>query len=151
MEADAVESLELKGKREPVPAFRLVRVGEAPERSHESRFVGRDGELALIREAWARALAEQRCVLVTVVGDAGIGKSRLVAEALAAIDARVVRGRCLPYGDGITYWPLVEVLKQLDVLPGEPAAAAAIESLLGQTDWRGLVRGDRVGVPHVVC
>ena len=71
-------------------------------------------------------------MLVTVVGDAGIGKSRLVAEALAAIDARIVRGRCLPYGDGITYWPLVEVLKQLDVLPSDPAAAAAIESLLGR-------------------
>ena len=54
------------------------------------------------------------------MGEAGVGKSRLVAEALAAVDARVVRGRCLPYGDGITYWPVVEVVKQLDALPSDP-------------------------------
>jgi tetratricopeptide (TPR) repeat protein len=70
---------------------------------------------------------------VTVVGDAGVGKSRLVAEALAAVDARAVRGRCLPYGEGITYWPVVEVVKQLAALPSEPAAAAAIRSLLGES------------------
>ncbi len=132
--AEPVEPLELKGKHEPVPAFRLVLVLEAPERSHESRFVGREDELAVIREAWARALTEQRCELVTVVGDAGIGKSRLAAEALASIEARVVRGRCLPYGAGITYWPVVEVVKQLGVLPSDPAAVAAIRSLLGESE-----------------
>ena len=71
---------------------------------------------------------------MTVVGDAGVGKSRLVAEALASIEARVVRGRCLPYGEGITYWPVVEVVKQLAALPTDPAAAAAIRSLLGESD-----------------
>src|SRR5439155_17465804 len=50
------------------------------------------------------------------------------------LDARVVRGRCLPYGQGITYWPVVEVLKQLDVLPADEGAAAAIRSLLGETE-----------------
>ena len=65
-------------------------------------------------EAWETTLGGSRCELVTVVGDPGVGKSRLVAEALAQIDARVVRGRCLSYGDGITYWPVVEVVKQLD-------------------------------------
>ena len=105
---------------------------EAPERSHESRFVGRDNELGFIREAWQRALTGQ-CELVTVVGDPGIGKSRLVAEALATLDVRVVRGRCLPYGEGITYWPVVEVIKQLDALPSDQAAAAAISSLLGES------------------
>ena len=63
----------------------------------------------------------------------GIGKSRLVAEALATLDVRVVRGRCLPYGEGITYWPVVEAIKQLDALPSDPAAAAAISSLLGES------------------
>ena len=61
-----------------------------------------------------------------MLGDAGVGKSRLVGEALATIDARVVPGRCLPYGEGITYWPVVEVIKQLAALPSDPVAAAAI-------------------------
>jgi tetratricopeptide (TPR) repeat protein len=78
--------------------------------------------------------AEGRCELVTVVGDAGVGKSRLAVELLGSIEATVVRGRCLPYGDGITYWPVVEVLKQLDVLPSDEAAAVAIGSLLGETE-----------------
>jgi class 3 adenylate cyclase/tetratricopeptide (TPR) repeat protein len=130
VEIEQVEPLELKGKAEPVPAHRLLRVLEAPERSHQTRFVGRERELALVRDAWERAQAEDRCELVTITGDAGVGKSRLVAEALS--EAAVVRGRCLPYGEGITYWPVVEVLKQLDVLPPDPEAAAAIRSLLGE-------------------
>jgi class 3 adenylate cyclase/tetratricopeptide (TPR) repeat protein len=133
-EVEALEPLELKGKAEPVSAYRLVRVRDAPERRHEARFVGRERELAIVREAWARAQAEKRCELVTVVGDAGVGKSRLVAELLASIEATVVRGRCLPYGEGITYWPVVEVLKQLDLVPEDEAAAAAIRSLLGETE-----------------
>ena len=66
-----------------------------------------------MRRAWARALAEQRCELVTIIGEPGLGKSRLAAEALGSLDARVVCGRCLPYGIGVTYWPVVEVVKQL--------------------------------------
>ena len=132
--AEPVEPLSLKGKSEPVPAYRLVSVLEAPERSHASQFVGRAPELAQIIEAWERAEAQSRCDLVTVVGDAGVGKSRLVAEALAQVKSRVVRGRCLPYGDGITYWPVVEVVKQLAVLPSDPVAAAAMRSLLGESD-----------------
>ena len=71
---------------------------------------------------------------MTVVGDAGVGKSRLAAEALAQVKARVVRGRCVPYGDGITYWPIVEVVKQLTAMPSDPVAAAAIRSLLGESE-----------------
>ena len=132
--AEPVEPLTLKGKSHPVPAYRLVSVLDAPERSHASRFVGREGELAEIVQAWERVQAQARCGLVTVVGDAGVGKSRLVAEALAAAEARVARGRCLPYGEGITYWPVVEVVKQLAVLPSDTTAAAAIRSLLGESD-----------------
>ena len=124
----------MKGKSEPVSAYRLVSVLDVPERSHALRFVGREAELARIVEAWDRAEAQASCELVTVVGDAGVGKSRLVAEALAAVEPRVVRGRCLPYGEGITYWPVVEVVKQLAVLPSDPVAAAAIRSLLGESE-----------------
>ena len=134
VDAEPVEPLVLKGKSEPVPAFRLLAAHAAPERRHDSLFVGRERELGLLSEAWERAVGERRCELVTVVGEPGIGKSRLAAEALAVVGARVVRGRCLPYGAGITYWPVVEVIKQLDVLPADPAAAAALRSLLGESD-----------------
>jgi class 3 adenylate cyclase/tetratricopeptide (TPR) repeat protein len=133
-EVGPLEPLELKGKAQPVPAYRLLRVRDAPERRHDARFVGRERELAAVREAWQRAQAEQRCELLTIIGDAGVGKSRLVAEALASVQATVVRGRCLPYGEGITYWPVVEVLKQLDLLPPDEVAAGAIRSLLGERD-----------------
>src|SRR5262245_13276215 len=110
VEAVEVGPLDLKGKPEPVPAFRLVAVGDAPDRRHDRPFVGRGREVETLREAWARAQAQGTCELVTVIGEAGVGKSRLVAETLGAIDAPVVRARCLPYGEGITYWCVVEVV-----------------------------------------
>ncbi len=134
VEAEPVDPLDLKGKSEPVPAYRLLSVHEAPERPHEALFVGRAREFETLDEAWQRVLGEQRCELMTLVGDAGVGKSRLAAEFLSGIDARVVRGRCLSYGEGITYWPVVEVIKQLDARPSDPSAAASIRSLLGETD-----------------
>jgi len=134
VEAEPVEALALKGKAEPVPAYLLVSLLSTPTRSHQARFVGRERELALVHAGWERARSETRCELITVVGEAGVGKSRLVAEALALIDSRVVGGRCLPYGEGITYWPVVEVLKQLGTLPSDPAAAASIRALLGERD-----------------
>ena len=65
---------------------------------------------------------------------AGVGKSRLTIEFLSSVDARVVSGRCVPYGEGITYWPVVEVLEQLDALPSDPAAAASLRSLLRESE-----------------
>src|SRR5262245_53227590 len=132
--SEPVEPLTLKGQSAPVPAHRLVSLLDAPERPHTAPFVGREQELSHLAEAWKRAQAEARCELVTVVGEAGVGKSRLVAEALAQIEARTVGGRCLPYGDGITYWPVVEVVKQLGELPSETVAAATIRSLLGESE-----------------
>ena len=134
VEVEPLEALSLKGKSAPVEAFRLLSVLAEPERSHASRFVGRERELAALAQAWARAIAQNGCELVTVVGEPGVGKSRLVAEALDSIEARVVRGRCLPYGEGITYWPVIEVVKQLAALPSDPAAAAALRSLLGESE-----------------
>ena len=134
VDVEAVEPLTLKGKTEPVPAYRLLHVGAAPERRHDTPFVGRERELGVLHDAIERARAERRCELVTVVGEAGVGKSRLVAEALATAEATVARGRCLPYGEGITYWPVVEVLKQLDTLPPDEAAATTIRSLLSESD-----------------
>ncbi len=148
-DVEPVGPLELKGKSEPVPAYRVAagarRAGAPPRRSCSSAV---SASSAILREAWERVRAEQRCELVTVAGDAGVGKSRLAAEALASLDATIVRGRCLPYGEGITYWPVVEVLKQLDVPPPDEAAAVAIRALLGETDAATSAGGDRLGVPQ---
>jgi class 3 adenylate cyclase/tetratricopeptide (TPR) repeat protein len=133
-EVAPVERLALKGKTGHVPAYRLLRVLDEAPRRHEGAFVGRGREQAALEEAWRRVRDERRPELVTVVGDPGIGKSRLVAELLASVEATVARGRCLPYGEGITYWPVVEVLKQLDVTPVDATAAAAIRSLLGEAE-----------------
>lgn len=133
-EVEALDPLVLKGKSEPVPAYRLLHLHNAPGRPQGSLFVGRERELGMVREAWERVGRERRCELVTVIGEAGVGKSRLASELLASIDARVALGRCPPYGEGITYWPVVEVLRQLDVSPPDEAAEAAIRSLLGSSD-----------------
>jgi class 3 adenylate cyclase/tetratricopeptide (TPR) repeat protein len=125
--------LELKGKAAPVAAFRLVLVGEPPERSHRGRFVGRGEQLGLLRALWESARVNDRCEFVTIVGEPGVGKSRLVGEFVAAEGARVVTGRCLSYGEGITYYPVVEAIKQLDTIAADPSVAATIESLRGES------------------
>jgi class 3 adenylate cyclase/tetratricopeptide (TPR) repeat protein len=137
---DAVElgeerRLELKGKSEPVPAYPLVAaVGEASRRS-DIPIVGRERERRALDDAWERVRSERACHLFTILGAAGVGKSRLTAEFVASLaDVPVVRGRCLSYGEGITYWPVVEVVLQLDRRPSDPRAAAAVASLLGESE-----------------
>src|SRR5262245_4476506 len=92
LEVEDLAPVAMKGKAQPVAAYRLVRVREDAPRLHEMRFVGRARELRLLREVWEAAFAQRRCELVTVVADAGVGKSRLVDEALAQLDAPVLRG-----------------------------------------------------------
>ncbi len=118
VEVEAVEPLALKGKSAPVPAYRLLSIDPQAAgfaRRPDAPLVGRVRERALLLQAYERTVAESSCQLVTVLGPAGVGKSRLVGDFLegAAETALIVRGRCLNYGDGITFWPLVEVLKQL--------------------------------------
>ena len=118
VEVEEIEPVAAKGKSAPVAAHRLLRVLEGVEpfaRRFESPLVGRERELSLLRQAQRRAIDEHACHLFTVLGTAGIGKSRLVQEFLTDVgdDARIVVGRCLSYGEGITYWPLVEILEQL--------------------------------------
>jgi class 3 adenylate cyclase/tetratricopeptide (TPR) repeat protein len=105
-----------KGKLAPVQAFRLLDLdpqAAAIARRLGTPLVGRVAELEQLRQAYDRAIREQRCHLFTLLGPAGVGKSRLVAEFLASADAAVLEGRCLDYGEGITYWPVVSILKQL--------------------------------------
>ena len=112
-------------------------------------FVGRAAELRALQAAFEGALSSDAPRLVTVIGAPGVGKSRLVAEALAVIGdgARVLRSRCLPYGEGITYWPIRDlVLSALGIGPDETLdeAFARLGSLLSDLNDRDLVRR-RVG------
>ena len=126
--AEPIAPLDLKGKSEPVKAWRLddVLPGAAGvTRRLDSPLVGRVVELARLRAALDQVVLERSCRVVTVLGDAGVGKSRLAAELVTSLgeDAHVLEGRCLPYGNGITYWPLVEIVRGLDldaILAGQP-------------------------------
>jgi class 3 adenylate cyclase len=130
-----VGPLALKGKGDAVQAFRLVSVAAGRPSRLESPFVGRGHELSLLSQEFERVSHEQTGRLTTVVGAAGVGKSRLVEEFLAGLadDATIVRGRCLPYGEGITYWPVREAVTDAAGLSaGETpdAARERIRSLL---------------------
>ena len=133
VDVSPVGSLQLKGKSELVPAWELLSLRRVPaENRPPTPMIGRTAELEQLRAVLDQALRARSCRLFTILGDAGVGKSRLASEFLAGLEARVVRGRCLSYGKGITYWPIVEVVKQLDAFPKNEAAAAAIRSLLGK-------------------
>jgi class 3 adenylate cyclase/tetratricopeptide (TPR) repeat protein len=116
VDAEPVQPLEVKGKGELLRAWRLLRVGDATtvmRRHMDSPMVGRERQLAQLRQAYEAAVEDAACQLFTVLGPAGVGKSRLVEEFLSGLDgAKVLRGRCLPYGEGITYFPIVEAIKQ---------------------------------------
>jgi len=115
---EPVAPLDLKGKSDPVPAFRLVDVADQAaglDGRLSLPLVGRERELDLLREAFDRTITGRTCELVTVVGPAGMGKSRMAKEFADSLQgaARVVVGRCLSYGQGLTFWPLREVVEEL--------------------------------------
>jgi class 3 adenylate cyclase/tetratricopeptide (TPR) repeat protein len=139
VEALAVEPLELKGKSERMPAYRLisVRQEEGVARRMDAPMVGRDEELAVLTDALSRARETRRCQVVTVIGPAGAGKSRLLREFLiqSAPSTESVRGRCLSYGDGITFWPLAEIARAAAGIGNDDSldeAAAKLTALLGE-------------------
>lgn len=144
---EPVLPLDLKGKSEPVPAFRLVDIAHHAaglDRGLNSPLVGRERELALLRETFDRAVAERACELVTVVGPAGIGKSRLAKDLAHSLsgEATVVAGRCLSYGEGLTFWPLREVVEGLagtDDGESSEEAQARIARLLPANDDTGTI------------
>ena len=142
--AEAVAPLPVKGKRDPVAAFRLLELGDdvpAFTRRINAPFVGREDELGRLETALRTAAETRVPQLATIVGAPGIGKSRLARELLEHVEARVVVGRCLPYGEGITYWPLQEIVFQIgDVREALASAhdaelaAIRIDAALGATD-----------------
>lgn len=155
VEVETVEPLELKGKAERVPAYRLVGVRAGTEgivRREDQPIVGRDAELARLRATLEDAGTHRKARVAVVVGDAGAGKSRLIREVVATVGngATVVRGRCLSYGEGITFWPVIEALRdaaaivpdetadasrsKLAAICGDPRVADRLASLLGLSD-----------------
>jgi predicted ATPase/class 3 adenylate cyclase len=141
---DAVEvvpvgPLTLKGKPEPVLAYRLISVTEGARstRPADLPLVGRAHEIAALDAELRRSIAGPECRLVTLLGEAGVGKSRLIEEFVRSVadEAVVLQSRCLSYGDGITYWPLAEVFRQAaGIVPedSEEDAHAKLASHLGE-------------------
>ena len=95
--------------------------------------VGRQTELRRLGDAYQQAERNRSCQLFTILGSAGVGKSRLAAEFQEGVDATVVQGRCLPYGEGITYWPVIEVIRQLPKVEPDHAVSETLRSLLDGT------------------
>jgi class 3 adenylate cyclase/tetratricopeptide (TPR) repeat protein len=128
---EAATPVEAKGKSEAVAAWRLV--GLRPDvpafaRPIATPFVGRRPELDELRDVFDTAVSESSCRLATIVGPPGIGKSRLAREVVRSLerDARVVVGRCVAYGEGITYLPLAEVVREVAGTDPEPALAGLL-------------------------
>ena len=141
--AGPLQSFPVKGKRDPVAPLRLDDVdarGPGLVRRLDAPLVDRALELAALEEAFARAERDRELQFVTVLGPAGIGKSRLVAELVASVSerAQTFTGPCLPYGEGITFWPIVQILRQAggeagiaDVLAGVEHGEVVAERLSG--------------------
>lgn len=146
VEVEALEPLNLKGKSEPVQVYRVIGLKEDPEPLGriDSPIVGREREMTLLQEALSRAFEEQTCHMFTVLGAAGVGKSRVAAEMLriAPEEAVPVKGRCLSYGEGITFWPIIEIVKQvarIEPADSPEAARSKISTIVGSTDEGDLI------------
>ncbi|MDP9273383.1 MAG: AAA family ATPase [Chloroflexota bacterium] len=126
--------MELKGKAAPVAAWRVTSVDPikgGQERRMDSPMVGRDRQLRQLTDAAERTRVDRAPELVTVLGLAGVGKSRLVHEFLGQVrgEATVIRGRCLPYGDAITYWPLSEAIRAAAGIEPDDSVERATERI----------------------
>jgi len=114
VDLEPLHPLELRGWREPIAAQRVICVNEPgePVTGLSAPLVGRESELELLENTYERVVRAGRAALVTIYGDPGVGKSRLAREFVAGLEgATVLIGRCLPYGEGVTYWPLAEMVK----------------------------------------
>ncbi|HEY3035509.1 MAG TPA: AAA family ATPase, partial [Streptosporangiaceae bacterium] len=154
-----------KGKREPVPVWEALqaraRLGVDVPLEARTALVGRERELHVLRDALARVQAERTPQLVTLVGVPGIGKSRLLFELLQIVDAEADliswrQGRSLPYGEGVSFWALAEMVKaQAGILEDDPsdqaeaklaAMAADVVSGAADADWVARLLGALLGV-----
>jgi class 3 adenylate cyclase/tetratricopeptide (TPR) repeat protein len=121
--------VEVRG-REPVWSWQAIGLIEGLRRRPQVPFVGREFELDLLRNMYDRSLRDRRAYLVTVFGDPGVGKSRFVTEFADGVErATVLTGRALPYGEGVTYWPIASMVKASAGITDDDPAAEAFEKL----------------------
>lgn len=131
-ELEAAGPRSLRGFSEPVSVWRAVASSEGKGRAVgvlSAPLIGRDPELALLRNTFERTVRDNRAHLVTIYGEPGVGKSRLARDFSAELNATVLVGRCLPYGEGITYWPLAEMVKRSAEIADDDSAEQAREKL----------------------
>jgi class 3 adenylate cyclase len=121
VEGEPVDPVDLGGALGRASVFRVGGVGEAVRPLGQAALVGREDELAWLQAAFAGVQAERRSRVVTVLGEAGVGKSRLAQEFAATAGERPLVGRCVSYGDGATFLPLAEIVRQ--AVPERPRAA----------------------------
>jgi len=133
VEVEDLGPIELKGLDKPLWAWRAVGTsgsGGARPRTLEAPLVGRDAELELLSNTYDRALRDRRAHLFTIYGEPGVGKSRLAREFVEGLEgATVLPGRSLPYGEGVTYWPLAEMVKCAAGIADDDPLDVAIEKL----------------------
>src|SRR4029079_15739764 len=110
-----VGQIEVRGRAEPIDAWRVVCAADRAQpllSAIVAPLIGRSAELELLANTFDRAVRDSRAHLVTIYGEPGVGKSRLAREFVSSLEgATVLGGRCLPYGEGITYWPPAEMGK----------------------------------------
>lgn len=133
VQVEPLGEIEVKGRQAPIEAYRLLEVDRSAaghERRLDSPMIGRERPRRLLDEAFAEVRDQRVCHLFTILGAAGVGKSRLVNEFLGSLGDRatVARGRCLSYGEGITYWPIGDIVRGttgIDAASADPAADLA--------------------------
>jgi class 3 adenylate cyclase/tetratricopeptide (TPR) repeat protein len=133
IESEPAGPLELRGFRQPIEAYRPICVGDGgrPLGSLTAPFVGREAELELLDNTLERTVRDHRPHVFTIYGEPGVGKSRLVREFLAGAEGiTVLSGRALPYGEGVTYWPLAEMVKSAAGITDDDPLEIAREKLI---------------------
>ena len=133
IEAETAGPLELRGFRQPIEAYRPICVGDGGRRVGKlsAPFVGREAELELLQNTLERTVRDRRPHVFTIYGEPGVGKSRLVREFLAGAEGvTILSGRALPYGEGVTYWPLAEMVKSAAGITDDDPLEVAREKLI---------------------
>jgi class 3 adenylate cyclase/tetratricopeptide (TPR) repeat protein len=129
VEVEDAGPVEIKGRAEPLWTWHALRLHD-PTLIAAAPFVGREAELELLENSFARTIRDRRAQLVTIFGDPGLGKSRLVAQFLESLErVTTLSGRTLPYGEGVTYWPIASMIKASAGIGDDDPANEAFEKL----------------------